>query len=199
MNRGKRQIRLVVTNQAFLLGLILSVVTVAQSQEEDFRLPGPVPPPLRFVSVESRTQLAAQTDAKRHAKFSLQLAEARLAQAEALTSQQDFTGAAIELAHYQGLIDQSINYLQAMPSKGTKTLDMFKRLEIGLRMHCPRLESMRRNTPLSYATNIKEVIKFAEDSRDASLNGFFGDSIVREKAPPKAAITPTEDNSKKTP
>ncbi|MEO6391720.1 MAG: hypothetical protein ABIP75_07695 [Pyrinomonadaceae bacterium] len=199
MNRRKRHVRWVLTKLLLLLVFVLAGGGVVRAQDDDFRLPGPVPPPLRFVAVETRSQLAAEPDPKRHAKMSLELAEASLARAESLTGQQDFTAAAIELAQYQGLIHQSITYLQAIPPKDNKTLDMFKRLEIALRTHCPRLESLRRNTPLSYATNIKEVIVFAEASRDTSLNCFFGDTVVREKAPAKTATTPTDDNLNKTP
>lgn len=199
MNRRKRQVRPVMTHLFLVLGFVVAGTGTSRAQDDDFRLPGPVPPPMRFVAVESRSQLAAESDPKRHAKTSLELAEASLSRAESLTEQQDFTAAAIELAQYQGLIDQSITYLQAIPPKGNKTLDMFKRMEIALRMHCPRLESMRRNTPLSYAANIKEVIQFAEASRDTSLNCFFGDTVVREKAPAKTAATPTEEKSNKSP
>lgn len=199
MNREERQVRPVLTNLFLMLGFVLAGCGTVWAQDDDFRLTGPVPPPLRFVAVETRSQLAAESDPKRHAKISLELAEASLARAEALTAQQDFTAAAIELAQYQGLIHQSITFLQAIPPKGNKTLDMFKRLEIALRMHCPRLESMRRNTPLSYATNIKEVIVFAEASRDTSLNCFFGDTVVRENVPAKTAATPTEEKSNKSP
>jgi hypothetical protein len=185
-----------------LAALILAAGGSVFAQDEDFRLSAPVPAPLRFIATEQRAQLNSIADPKQHAQLSLQLAEARLTQAESLTTQQDFIAAAIELGNYQGLIHESIILLQAIPAKGNKARDLFKRLEIVLRTHCPRLETIRRSTPMTYAANIKDVIHFAEDARDTSLNCFFGETVLREKERPaagSAATKPNEGQTKQSP
>lgn len=165
----------------FAIGIVLFCGggTAAVAQDDDFRLPGPVPAPIRFVPGDQRSRLGSETDIKKRAKLFLEFAEARLNLAETLTTQKDFTGAAIELGNYQGLVHESIVFLQAQPNSG-KTRDLFKNLELALRTYCPRLEGIRRGTPLSYGSDVKDVLRFTEDSRDVSLNSFFGDTVLRE-------------------
>jgi hypothetical protein len=199
MKSTRRSITVVAVN--FAAGIFIFYVSgvCAQAQDEDFRLPGPIPAPIRFVPGEQKSRLDAEPDVKKRSKAFLELAEARLTQAEALTAQQDYTAAALELGNYQGLVHDSIVFLQAQPNNG-KTRDMFKNLEITLRTHCPRLEGIRRSTPLAYGSDVKDVIRFTEDSRDVSLSCFFGDTVLRAPAPATApAAKPSEQTPPKTP
>jgi len=62
-----------------------------------------------------------------------------------------------------------------------KTRDLYKRLELSLLAHGPRLTTMRRTTPLEYAVWIKKVEEFAREGRTEALNSFYGHTVVRER------------------
>jgi hypothetical protein len=66
-----------------------------------------------------------------------------------------------------------------------RTRDLYKRLELALRAHGPRLTAMRRITPLEFAVWIKKVEDFARDGRTKALNSFYGHTVVKEKNEPE--------------
>lgn len=195
-----RRFRATVIMNLFLGGAALGIGGgIVTAQDEDYRLPGPIPAPIRFVPADQQTRLMGETDVKKRLRLTLELVEARLAKAEALTAQEDFTAAALELGNYQGLVHESIVFLQTQPNNG-KTRDQFKNLEIALRAHCARLEGIRRNTPLGYGNDVKDVIRFTEDSRDLSLSCFFGETVLRAPAPAAASpAKPADSAPTKTP
>jgi len=143
----------------------------------------PAPPPMKFVPSSERTQLSSVSDVKSHTRAAIELAEARLARAEQLTSTQQFEAASTELGIYQGLIEDTIRFLHdASQGKGNKMRDTFKRLELAIRAHCTRLEAIRRVTPSEYAVNVKAICEYARQARDAALNSFYGDTVIKDSA-----------------
>ncbi len=138
------------------------------------------PPPLKIVSREERARIDQADDPKARIRATLELAELRLAKAEILTSEHDFEGATGELGKYEALIDDALNYLSPMIRDKTKTRDLYKRLELALRAHGPRLTAIRRSTPLEYAVWIKQLEEFARNGRTEALNSFYGHTVFRE-------------------
>jgi hypothetical protein len=144
------------------------------------------PPPMKFVSTEDRNQLEAEKDIKKRSRLTVELAEAKLARAEQLTNEQEFSSVITELGLYQGLVENVLNFLDSFPKDKNKTRDTYKKLEISLRGHIIRIEGIRRNTPAEYAENLKKTIEFVRDARDKALNCFYDDTVL-----------PNEDAKKK--
>lgn len=138
------------------------------------------PPPLKIVTREERTRIDGADDSKARIRTTIELAELRLAKAEVLTGDHDFEAATGELGKYQALIDDALNYLNPMVRDKNKTRDLYKRLELALRAHGPRLTAIRRSTPLEYAVWIKALEEFARKGRTEALNSFYGHTVFRE-------------------
>jgi len=149
------------------------------------------PPPLKIISREERARIDAADDSKARLRATIELAELRLAKAEVLTSDQNFEGATGELGKYEALIDEAMNYLNPMVRDKNKTRDLYKRLELALRAHGPRLTAIRRSTPLEYAVWIKALEEFARQGRTDALNSFYGHTVFRE--PQKRAEEQPQD------
>jgi len=143
----------------------------------------PAPPPMKFVPRSERTQLSSVNDTKSHTRAAVELAEAHLIRAEQLTTGQQFDAASAELGIYQGLIEDALRFLhEANTGKGNKMRDIYKRLELAIRTHCTRLEAIRRVTPSEYAINVKAICEYARNARDAALNSFYGDTVIKDSA-----------------
>ena len=86
---------------------------------------------------------------------------------------------------YHALIENALVFLSTFKRDSNKTRDLYKRLELALRAHGPRLTAMRRTTPLEFAVWIKQVEDFAREGRTEALNSFYGHTVVREPQKPK--------------
>jgi hypothetical protein len=137
---------------------------------------------MKFVPREDRVQLDVEHDAKKRIQLSIKLAEARLSRAEQLTVEEQFDRVTNELGNYQGLVDDALKFLATLPSKKDKTRDTNKRLELALRPHISRLETMRRATPSAYGKNFKMMIEYVRSARDQALNSFYDDTVLRGDA-----------------
>jgi hypothetical protein len=168
--------------------------------------PLPAPPPLRLVPRDMRSQLDAAHDVKARVRLSVELAESRLASAERMTASQQYEFASRELGIYQGLLDDALRFLKEQKEQ-KKLREVYKRFEISLRSHAARLETMRRTTPSEYAVNIKSLTDYTKSVRGEALNGFYGDTVIRdlpddekEKAPEEGTNgAPPQSSSKEQP
>jgi hypothetical protein len=151
------------------------------------------PPPPKAIPKDERAQLEATKDAKARVKLSLQLSENHLLTAEQYTTQGNYEAASGEIGKYHAVIDDLLKTTAALNSDKNKTRDLYKKIELALRAHGPRLTSMRRTTPLEYAVWIKEVEEFARDGRTEALNSFYGHTVVRETAPATPAPKPLNE------
>lgn len=175
---------------------VFSVAEVCAQPSQDERPPDAAPPPLKYIPSEDGARLNAEgDDLKDRTKLSLELAEARLHRAAGRTSAGDYIAAGTELGIYQALIADAIRFLQ---QKGTrkdngsidnKTRDLFKRLELTLRNHAPRIETIRRITPSDEAYNVKEAYEFVRNARAEALNSFYDDTVIRD-APKEKTKSP---------
>jgi hypothetical protein len=173
--------------------LTLLMYPIAMRAQEPHAQQLTAPPPLKIISAEDRTQLGDTKDTKARVRRTIELAEGYLLKAEGHTSKDQFTEASAELGKYWALIEDVLRYLSPLDHDKTKTRDLYKRLELALRAHYPRLMLMRRNTPVEFAVWIKEIEDFTRTSRTEALNSFYGHTVVREsqqeltteKPPPK--------------
>jgi hypothetical protein len=163
--------------------LLTGLVFVPAAQAQDAQ-PSPTPltapPPIRLITKEERGQIDAAGDSKGRVRQTIELAAARLARAEQLTKQGSYEAAGNEVGSYQALIDDALEFMATMKRDSNKTRDLYKRIELALRAHGPRLTTMRRETPLEHAVWIKKVEEFAREGRTEALNSFYGHTVVRE-------------------
>jgi hypothetical protein len=141
----------------------------------------PAPPPMKFIPGESRDRLSLERDLKGRTKLSLELAASRLTSAESQTQAERFDEAGIELGVYQALIADAIEFLQKQGRRDNKIRDNFKRIDLALREHTPRIEKIRRTTPAQSAVHVKEALDFVRQSRTDALESFYGETVLREK------------------
>ena len=164
-----------------LVAVIVFIAPEARGQDNHPPLISSPPPPMKFVSRNERTVLSAARDAKARTRTTIELAEARLSRAEQLTAGQQYEAASAELGIYQGLVEDVLDYLDRADPK--KHRDTYKRLELALRVHSARLESIRRVTPSDYAVHVKAICECARSARTEALNAFYGDTVLRDDAP----------------
>lgn len=142
------------------------------------------PPPLKILTRQDRTQLEAEKDTKDRVRLTLALAESHLANAELHTSHLNYDEAAAEAGRYWALLEDIFIFLSKQKPDSNKTRDLYKRVELTLRAHGPRLSIMRRSTPAAYAIWIKETEDFARQGRTEALNSFYGHTVVRDRPSP---------------
>lgn len=179
----------------FLLFVCVPAVCAQDGRPSPQPQPTPLtaPPPFKTILKEERAQLESYSkDSKKRLKTTIEFAVSHLTLAEQLTAQANYDAAAAEVGMYHALIENALEFLSTFKRDSNKTRDLYKRLELALRAHGPRLTAMRRTTPLEFAVWIKKVEDFAREGRTEALNSFYGHTVVRE--PQK-----TSDKSKETP
>jgi hypothetical protein len=150
--------------------------------------PDVAPPPMKAIPRPERTQIDQADDPKSRLKITIVLAETHLTSAEGNSSRSDFPAASAALGRYWALLEDAFGFLRKMKIDSNKTRDLYKRLELTLRSHAPRLVALRRSTPAEYSVWIKEVEEFARNGRTEALNSFYGHTVFRDpnaKLPPK--------------
>ena len=172
------QLRYLRTSTPLFLILLCAVVAVAQKPIDPQVT---APPPLKVIPQSDQTQLDLEKDTKDRLRILIQLATTHLQTAENYTAQSAFEQASAEVGMYHALIENALTSLAALKRDSNKTRDLYKRLELTLRAHGPRLTAMRRITPLEFAVWIKEVEDYARDGRTEALNSFYGHTVVRDK------------------
>jgi hypothetical protein len=172
------------------LVLIFTLLACAGAQAQDEgaaqqREDGP--PPLRYMPPDVRQRLEGEKDAKARARLSMEIAEERLARAAQFAEQDKFEAATGEIGIYEAVIEDTVSTLHASGSGkfNNKLRDIFKRVEITLRAHVTRLESIRRVLPERHAVYLKDAIDFVRDRRDLALSAFYSDSVLREPRRPE--------------
>lgn len=156
--------------------------TPQQQQREDGG-----PPPMRYLPVEVRGRLDAESDPKARARLGMLIAEECLDRAAQFADQDQFVAATGQVGVYQAVVDDTIDYLDKPGRAGNKLRDIYKRVEITLRTHVTRLETLRRGLPSQHAVHVKDAIDFVRDSRDRALGAFYDDAVIRE--PHRPAVT----------
>jgi hypothetical protein len=160
------------------------------------------PPPVKLITKEDRARVAAAKDDKARLRVTIEIAEAHLTAAETSSNGEDFDAAATSLGKYHALIEDALTFLASKSRDENRTRDLYKRLELSLRSHGPRLVAIRRITPLEYAVWVKQLEEFARKGRTEALNSFYGNTVLKEpqskaendKRSTKPEAAPTPDN-----
>jgi len=153
------------------------------------------PPPFKMIVKEEREAIEQTNDSSKRLRMTIEYAAAHLGRAEDHTGRENFEAASAEVGMYHALIENALAFLNTFKRDSNKTRDLYKRLELALRAHGPRLTSMRRTTPLEFAVWIKEVEDFARDGRTEALNSFYGHTVVRDPQKDKSNEKPKEKNN----
>lgn len=195
MVRGAQR-RIVISAQLLLLAFVFLPPVCAQDPQPS-PTPLTAPPPFKMIVKDERAQIEQTRDASKRIKLTIQFAAAHLVVAEQHTTQGNFEAASTEIGMYHALIENALSFLSTFKRDSNKTRDLYKRLELALRGHGPRLTAMRRITPLEFAVWIKNVEDFVREGRTEALNSFYGHTVVRDpqkndksKAKPKETPTP---------
>ncbi|MBV9925456.1 MAG: hypothetical protein JOZ96_10605 [Acidobacteria bacterium] len=167
--------------------LILVLLACAAAQAQQQQTPPPQredgPPPLRYIPSDVRQRLEGEKDVKGRARLSMEIAEERLARAAQLANDDKFESATAEIGIYEAVVEDTVNTLRGSSGAGkvnNKYRDIFKRVEITLRSHITRLETIRRTLPERHAVYVRDAIDFVRDRRDQALAAFYSDSVLRE-------------------
>ncbi|HKZ81650.1 MAG TPA: hypothetical protein VJ124_25505 [Pyrinomonadaceae bacterium] len=182
-------------NHSVLL-LCFSLFALRAYAQEPKVQPVTSPPPVKTVAADDRAQLEATKDSKSRVRKTIELAELHLKQAEERTAEVQYDMASAELGKYQALVEDLLRFLSTFSQDSNKTRDLYKRLELALRAHGPRLTSLRRSTPLEYAIWIKQIEEFARSGRTEALNSFYGHTVVRDGQQKPVNLKPPEKQSK---
>jgi hypothetical protein len=164
------------------------------------------PPPIRHLPDAVRRQLDEARDVKARTKAALELLEQSLARSAAHASADRFEDATGELGVYEALVKETIAGVQASGRVTNKQRDLYKKIELALRSHVTRLETIRRSLPARNGVHVQATIEFIRDQRDLALNSFYDDTVIpderpKEKAPAGhsakgSALTPAESEKK---
>jgi hypothetical protein len=152
------------------------------------------PPPMRYMPDDVRRRLEGERDPKARARLSMEIAEERLALAAQYAEADRFEAATGEVGVYEAVVDDTIRSLQTSGRVNNKLRDIFKRVEITLRSHVTRLESIRRVLPSQHAVYLKEAIEFVRDHRDLALAAFYDDTVAPEPRRPSSAAATVVKN-----
>ncbi|MGI8639342.1 MAG: hypothetical protein ACR2MG_05245 [Pyrinomonadaceae bacterium] len=160
----------------FTFAFYLTAPVFAQTEES----PDNAPPPLKVISKEEKSALAAETNVKKYTILALEFMNARLAKAENLNTQQQYKEMYSELGGFHSLIDNTLNYLNRHDTDSNKVLNNFKRLEMSLRKFTPRLELIRRDLPLKYELYVRKLIIHLRQARSKAVEPLFDNSVVSD-------------------
>jgi hypothetical protein len=145
------------------------------------------PPPMLYLPEEVRRRLEGEGDLKARTHLALDLAEERLARAAQQADADRFEEATAELGVYEALVADAVRSVQSSGRSKGKQRDILKRVEMTLRSHVPRIETIRRELPAAHAAYFKSAIEFVNEQRDLALNTFYDDTVIRERKD-KAAV-----------
>ena len=186
------QRRIVISAHLLLLAFVF-LPSVSAQDAQPSPTPLMAPPPFKMIVKEERTQIEESRDASKRLKLTMEFAAAHLTVAEQHTSQGNFEAAQTEVGMYHALLENVRMFMRTFKRDSNKTRDLYKKLELGLRAHGPRLTAMRRTTPLEFAVWIKQVEDYAREMRTEALNSFYGHTVVSEpKNPDKGNEKPKE-------
>ncbi|MDQ3918313.1 MAG: hypothetical protein M3348_07530 [Acidobacteriota bacterium] len=143
------------------------------------------PPPMRYLPEEVHRRLEGEADLKARTHLALDLAEERLARAAQQADADRFEEATAELGVYEALVADAVASVQNSGRSKNKQRDILKRVEMTLRSHVPRLETIRRTLPAAFAAYFKSGIEFVNAQRDLALNTFYDNTVIRESPPGK--------------
>lgn len=173
-----------VLGSLYFAAVAVAAHAYAQPSPQNPSMQDAAPPVMKFIPRDDRARLDAESnDAKKRIRTSLELAAARLERAATLTNQEQFDAAATEIGIYLGLLEDAMRFLDERKEikngkVSNKYRDIYKRVELTLRAHAPRLETIRRQTPSEDAVNIRAAYEFTRKARAEALDNFFIEMVA---------------------
>jgi len=183
------------TRSSTQLLLLLAILYVPVVSGQEPAVQDHAPPPLKTISRVERAQIDESKDAKARVRISLDLALVRLSEMETQTTLHDYPAALAGAGKYWALLEDVFGFLKTMKTDSNKTRDLYKRVELALRAHGPRLSAIRRGTPAEFSFWMKQIEDFARNGRTEALNSFYGHTVVRDKPSEQQANKPIPKNS----
>lgn len=166
------------------LTVCLACVSWGQEKQEQQQQPPVIAPPLmKFIPRDERARLYEASNAGERTRTSIELAATHLGRAREATVAGQYEEAAAEMGSYQALYEDALHYLGGMDANRGKVRDLYKRMELALREDVPRIETIRRITPVEYSIHIKAVLEFSKGARAKALESFYGNTVLRETPP----------------
>ena len=145
-----------------------------QTQGDDI-----APPPLKLMSKSEKAELSGKTDMKDRVNLALQFMDTRLKSAEKFRTDENYSLMYDELGGFHAIMDNTLDFLLHSGSNEGKKLNSLKKFEIGLREFVPRIEGIRRESPLSFELYIKNLLKYISDTREKAIAPFFSNNVVQ--------------------
>lgn len=173
-----QSLRLTLAGWLALLACAAGIIPESHAQDTAAQVEDSAPPPMKYVPEAARAQLSTARDLKARTRLTLELAEKLLVRAAEHTDAERFAEAAGDLAVYQALIEDGIEFLQKSGRPAGKLRDIFKRIEMTLRSHLPRIETVRRATPSRHAVYVKATLDYVRNARAEALNAFYDDTVL---------------------
>lgn len=166
-----------------VLAVLACALCFAAAARAQVVVPTDSAPPRKDIPAEDRAKLSEARSIKERVKLTLQLAEGKLQLANSHTEAERFVEAGSQLGIYQALVEDLVSYVKRNGRDNNGTRDTFKRIELTLRSHVPRLETLRRITPSEEAVHVRDCIEFVRDARSRALESFFDDDSVLRMPP----------------
>jgi hypothetical protein len=145
--------------------------------------PETAPPPIKIVSKDERSRLDVKNDIKDRTKLAVEMMQVRIAAAQKMVEMRNFEGMYIELGHFHGLMDDTLEFLNKRDNGSGKVLDNFKRLELALRALAPKIEVMRRELPIKYDPYVRKLMGYLRQARAKATDSLFDDTVVPVRKP----------------
>lgn len=159
-----------------LIALLFSGLSIS-GQETDEMPSDVVPPPIKILSKEEKTNLESQgTNIKKRTKISLELMDARIEKAEKFQMTSDFKQTLDELAGFNAILDNTLSFL--IKTDSGKSDRSFINFEIYLRKQIPRLEAIRREMPFKYGYHVGKIMRSVREARSKAVEPIFDDSVI---------------------
>jgi hypothetical protein len=139
--------------------------------------------PDKTFSESEKKSLDLEKNVKKRTELSINLMESRLHTAELLVQEPKFQSALGEIGVYQGLLEDSFNFLESNDLKNDKVQDNFRKLELVLRKHILRLELIRREMSYKYGWHVQKLMKLVREIRAKAVEPLFSDTVVPDNKP----------------
>jgi hypothetical protein len=162
---------------------MIALFSASGLSAQDVIPPDAAPPPLKLLSKSEKEQLASARDVKERTKLSLELMDGRVKVAEQYVPQERLEMVFRELGGFHALVDDALAYLSTSESTKKKTLDNFKRFELGLRTFTHRLELIRREMPPQREYYLRLLLREMREARAKAVEPLFGEIGIADKPP----------------
>jgi len=160
----------------FLTAVITSLIFASFALAQSDDVP---PPPLKMMSKTEKAELATKTEPKERVNLALQFMESRLKSAEKDRIDENYSVMYAELGGFDAIMDSTLDYLLHANANEGRRLNSLKKFEIGLREFVPRIEGIRRDSPLNFEPYLKSLLKYISDAREKAIAPFFSNTVVQ--------------------